>query len=578
MSWWITRADRALEELKGLHDLACASDWFSVPSAPRFVEGLNLAQDFDICWMEKTYPLTLIFPEFFPDVPARVVHRDGKRISIHQYGATGELCLRHRAENWSDSVTGRSLVEDAFALISGEHPSDGSTGHVPSGDLLTQGQQHAGAFARFVVPSGIADRVPPLDQYETRPIQLFTSFHEGNNFVLRIASFEKDSDGHWVPLSRSLPGDYERKGLLINLAGKVDPSTLSAEAFIENVNVLRQQAGLGVLSLSGLPNYIIDVHDPGWVAFLTLKDESAMTRYSTISGPPPADRLPATYASLGEAHVAVIGCGSIGSKVALSLARSGVRKFTLIDDDLFHEDNTERNALDLQAVGLHKVDALRFAIERLPGDYTFVCKRAGLGRQGSALSTNAYMEAIGKADLILDLTANARAFNFTAAVSTRRKIPFVGASVFAGGIGGMVFRARPDVDPTPAQAKAQIKRWKSDRGVPWETEGEVDPYTYTLDEDVMIATDADVSVMAGYATQMALDILGDAPTSAYPHSAYAIGFQEKWIFSAPFHVFPIALAADGVWGEPAAVSEVDRQANIAALEKIAELLTEKDAS
>lgn len=576
MSWWFAKAERALEELNGLKELADQTPWLSMPSGPT-IKGLDLAQDFDIHWMGEDYPLVLIYPQFFPDVPARIVHREGKRISIHQYGKAGELCLRHRAENWNPSVTGRSMVEDAFALISGEHPEDGSKGYVPCADLLTQGQEHMKAWARFVQPFSIAEAVPELAPFETRPIRLLTS-KSGKVFTLRIKALERDADGEWISLTQTLRSDQERDGFLINLAGQLEVETLSSDELISSIQDRREHYGLPPLSSDEVADYLVDTHGPEWAAYFKLKNEDPLLAYTTLLASPPSQRLPSLYKNLGDKNVALVGCGSLGSKVALSLARSGVRRFTFIDDDIFHEDNTVRNALDNAAVGLHKVDALKAAIERLPGDYVFVCKRAGIGRQGSANNTNILMEALGEADLIMDLTASARAFNYTASVSTRREIPFIGASVFAGGIGGMVFRARPKIDPTPAQAKAQIKQWKAKQGVPWETEGEEDPYTYTLDEEVIIATDADVSVMAGYATQMALDLLGDAPKTTYPHSAYAIGFQDKWIFNQPFQVFPIGLEAEGLWGASVDTTEADLQANLVAFTEILERIGGKDAA
>ena len=56
--------------------------------------------------------------------------------------------------------------------------------------------------------------------------------------------------------------------------------------------------------------------------------------------------------------VIISGCGSVGSLVALELARSGVGKFLLIDNDIFEYHNICRHQCGIKDVGKFKVDAL----------------------------------------------------------------------------------------------------------------------------------------------------------------------------------------------------------------------------
>jgi molybdopterin/thiamine biosynthesis adenylyltransferase len=56
--------------------------------------------------------------------------------------------------------------------------------------------------------------------------------------------------------------------------------------------------------------------------------------------------------------VGIIGLGSGGSFVAVSLAMSGVGRFVLIDDDTLEAPNVVRHAADLRDIGRPKVDAV----------------------------------------------------------------------------------------------------------------------------------------------------------------------------------------------------------------------------
>jgi molybdopterin/thiamine biosynthesis adenylyltransferase len=62
-------------------------------------------------------------------------------------------------------------------------------------------------------------------------------------------------------------------------------------------------------------------------------------------------------------HVAVIGCGGLGGHVIEGLARLGVGQLTVIDPDVFEENNLNRQLLATFAtLGRHKVDV---AVERV---------------------------------------------------------------------------------------------------------------------------------------------------------------------------------------------------------------------
>ena len=61
---------------------------------------------------------------------------------------------------------------------------------------------------------------------------------------------------------------------------------------------------------------------------------------------------------LAQKRVGVVGLGSGGGFVALSLAMSGVGSFVLIDDDLLDASNVVRHVADSRYVGQPKVDAV----------------------------------------------------------------------------------------------------------------------------------------------------------------------------------------------------------------------------
>ena len=60
-------------------------------------------------------------------------------------------------------------------------------------------------------------------------------------------------------------------------------------------------------------------------------------------------------------HVALVGCGSVGSKVGMHLARNGAGPFLCIDNDIFLPHNNSRHALYLSSI-YNKAELLALAI------------------------------------------------------------------------------------------------------------------------------------------------------------------------------------------------------------------------
>lgn len=72
--------------------------------------------------------------------------------------------------------------------------------------------------------------------------------------------------------------------------------------------------------------------------------------------------------NLSAKHVAVLGCGSVGSEVADVLAASGVGTISLVDPEEFEIENVFRHALGRPAVGRYKAKALATELtQKYPG-------------------------------------------------------------------------------------------------------------------------------------------------------------------------------------------------------------------
>ena len=68
--------------------------------------------------------------------------------------------------------------------------------------------------------------------------------------------------------------------------------------------------------------------------------------------------------NLLDKHIVVIGCGAVGAVAADALATTGVGRLTLVDGDLYSEDNVFRHLIEPTLIELYKVVGLKFQLER----------------------------------------------------------------------------------------------------------------------------------------------------------------------------------------------------------------------
>src|SRR5438552_19147542 len=93
---------------------------------------------------------------------------------------------------------------------------------------------------------------------------------------------------------------------------------------------------------------------------MNMSDEGKPNNWTRIEGYLGHDAL----TQLAGKSVAIVGVGSGGGIVALTLAMSGVGRFVLIDDDVIEAANVVRHVADLRYIGQPKVEAVADVIRK----------------------------------------------------------------------------------------------------------------------------------------------------------------------------------------------------------------------
>ncbi|MCW2601761.1 MAG: ATP-binding protein, partial [Frankiales bacterium] len=356
MLLFLDQAPRLLEDHRGLQALAAEVDWLSKVEWTLSEKG-EVCVNFDLIIGSKTFEAVLVFAGLYPDVPAFVRPRDAtQRWSIHQYPTTGTLCLEWGPDNWRSDITAADLIRSTYQLLVSE--SAGALRiPVPSRHSLTLGQQLRGKSWRLYFPPAvrevvIADATAPMTPLTVHTALRFWEFvgYVGDVNGVSLATGVARSPPELV--DHFLGGWYTRQGWILHcdeITSLVDGCTVSAfKAFAAG-----KGHSLPWTDVKTISAFIVLVDAEKHVRALSVPtDETGdVSEYALFQGPETGKRVPDAYAALADKKVAVVGLGSIGSKVAVSLARSGVSKFVLVDDDIVLPENLSRNQLDWLSIG-----------------------------------------------------------------------------------------------------------------------------------------------------------------------------------------------------------------------------------
>jgi hypothetical protein len=552
----LEQAQRMLEEKAQLDLLSTTASWL-ISHHWTLTDGSvrDVCVDAELNIHGTIRHVRLVYPQLFPETPAFVLPQGTEnRWSQHQYGRVGALCLEYGPDNWSPAVTGADVLAScAKLLLSEAAPREEEA--VPSRHSLTLGQQLRGTYHRFVKTKGFTDLMDSLGTGCISKITVAINLLDVVMVAFCTAGGVSNLVEHDVlPEALSDPkrfGSWVRSGFLV-----VDEEV----RLPKNVTFVEIKAVLQERSLWPFEGSF-DEHK-----FIAVMGENRILRVFDIfkvSGKEPKSdefevveavenqglRLPSAYADLSEKTVVIVGLGSVGSKIAISLARSGLRKFFLVDEDILLPGNLVRNQLDWMMVGFSKVSAVAEAIKRVAPNSVVEKRSHRLAGQENSEVIAATLNKISAADLIIDATANPDVFVSLAAVCKRSEKALIWGELFAGGIGALMCRSIPRIDANPLSVRDGVNLYLAT--LPKAPNTRASGYDDAEDDVPLIATDAAVTQLAASMTAYTLDALTRKIDPEYVYPAYLIGYARAWVFTGPFDTQPINVPnEDLVGGEP----------------------------
>ncbi len=556
--WYLDDLPRATKERLAITQLTDECDWLKNVQWT-IEEGGLLKIYFTIEAHSHDYELQLTFPTDYPMTPPFVRPVDTKeRLSSHQY-RDGTLCLELGPDNWDYRYTSRSLIESAYRLLDQENPRENGRTVVASRHQLTFGQElrskGLSGTIRFLLTKNLLEKLKSIPEGTRGFFKYFVLSEQDKVLTFFIDIVEVPNTTEWrdedIPefLRRhdSISAGY---GLyfIIRANHNVPTGTLDKFALVEFL----KQEGVTDARLSdshsdfdGPPKGVLFVHKDNTDFFLinlssgsenVLRVEPVHSDCSKKS-----ERMSPEYSNLVSKKVAIVGTGSVGSKLAESLARMGVGQFFIVDHEVFLPENMCRHILDWREVCLHKVEAVANRVRRISSNAKVTTSVFHIAGQESPRAQSGILERIMDCDVLVDMTAEQRVFNTLAGITVKHSKPIVWARVFGGGYGGVVARSRPGLDPDPYRMRASYYRYMEKHNT--EDFGEIIGDYAVEDQEgvVQVATDAEVGIIALHAARMVEDILLERTPSIFPFSMYLIGLSKGPVFRSPYDTIGIEL-------------------------------------
>jgi sulfur-carrier protein adenylyltransferase/sulfurtransferase len=536
MPWWKRLPGRLLEEDAALANLRegetpvlSAYRWVRESDGePRVRAVLDIAA--------RSVELEVRFPAHYPEACPSVRPMPYESLSSHQFGGTGILCLELGPDNWHPHYTAADMIESAWRLLAYEtinaaRPIEIPSRHVP--DLVERVRLGSGVLLR-------------TEEFDSRVLAAaenteFEFVWPARNLVRVFpVAFPKGEALTDVP--PALGEESHSPGLLVRLDEDA-PNTVPSEsvAFSDYVSVHGRTplaADSPLVVLLQWPNQ----ETRAFVRFSKKVRELVNMPLETSFDTRTPEQLRERLSAL---KVGVVGLGSLGSRVALSLARAGVRRWVLVDGDVLEGPNLCRFPAGFADIGAMKVDVVKEAIRDLsPSEPETTSWPVNIASATNPDLHAHVLEDLGSADILVDATANAEVFGLMAMLASDRRRPLVWGEVFGGGIGGLVASAHPEHDPCPRCVRAGFlaaaSTWPPAPGK------DVDEPYAGGEESPVVATDADVAAIGAALANRVIDIVRAEPP---PPAVTLLGLRRAWIFDIPMQTVPVPIRTDD-WSCP----------------------------
>lgn len=325
---------------------------------------------------------------------------------------------------------------------------------------------------------------------------------------------------------------------------------------------LRDNGDLGVVTGSPGSDIVVLPHEPDQlaadvVAVCWRGEHGLRARHADTGAEITTTSIPTAVTTFDRVHgilettvlatksVAVLGLGSGGSFIARELAKTGVGRFLLVDNDRLEIGNVTRHECGLSQVGRLKTNAIRdLIIDRHP---TAEVRTSSLTIDGNTREQLGDLLREVRADLVICATDNRESRLLINRICLEQQLPLILGGVYRRAYGGVVQRVVPGLTPCYQCFVQALPSQASDNEV--SSEADAARFSYT---DRQVAPQpglsGDIIPIALHMTKLALLELLDGQSPAFtPLSADLVAPIHQWINRREFahsNLSPLGITVD----------------------------------
>lgn len=400
--------------------------------------------------------LRITFPPGYPSFPPEVFDESGEPVlTRHHHPHHRGFCLFGPDRNrWISSMTADSAIAEVEELIRNYSPgvnvAMASEVPEPVSDLLT-----TVPVGGFLIPPEIAtEMTKPTASTRVGKCELMITNNPKAPRRGVILSVELDGSQKKAPgFQRVLAGQTTeaRSAMVVRLAETPPMITPQSgpSAWLNLVPTTNRKAAkgreewllfvypeeAGRAENKGVGFTMVQVASTGWNCYrcYPLNPDGVFTR---IPGLEP----------LADKKVVIIGLGALGSRIAVCLAASGIRKFFFLDHDIYDTANAVRHECGFASFGLPKVQAVAQRVLEMNPHSAIRMSTARVGSM-NAEDEGELEKQVLEADLVVNATGSEHAAHWL-----DRRCQMLGksclhAAVANGAWSGEVIRVLPGRTP-----------------------------------------------------------------------------------------------------------------------------------
>lgn len=422
MNWWEVWPERYETEIQKLAENGW--DPHEITTKEQAEHGMRVVQ-ITYTHDNEQYPLEVRFPPEYPFFKGfAYLSPDIITLPRHHHPISGELCLLAGQAGWQAQTYMADLLLDHGKKIF-------TIADAPSGTYAVENEEPQGEpYSSYLISH-------PESVFLVPDIAIPDEINCGNFLASRLSSPDKlrfaltqiaDTSNQIIDTSPEMLGSYGKNRSIKGYWKKIDITSVDQVCQLDNPEVLCRLVNpkLYQSKCLGTEEYLFaavfdqevqqGVYETAWrvvhinpsigkgkrkikarAQLIPLKFED----YRTINR---LARVP-ELSELSTKSACIVGCGMLGSTIAIKLAQAGISKLYLIDGDTIDATTSVRFALGLQYSGLSKVHALHSYIK---GNYPFTAVEPINHTFGNPTISEDYqlaIHALEKADIVVDAAA-----------------------------------------------------------------------------------------------------------------------------------------------------------------------------